>query len=811
MPRLLSGFRTRLALLGSFLWMVMALSSIPQPASAQDASSAAARSDRNASIQPAADFAPVAEHLRQVIESEIKDKGIPSFAIAITDGERMIWAQAFGTADAEGQVPATAETIYRVGSVSKLFTDVAVMRLVEQGKLKLDAPVSEYIPEFHPHSRFEEPITLRELMSHRAGLVREPPVGHYFDPAEPTLAATVLSLNDTSLVLRPGEKTKYSNAGIAVVGYVLERTQEQPFVDYLREELLLPLGMDSSRFEAKADIPARRAHALMWGYDGREFAAPTFELGTSPAGSMYTTVLDLSKFSLALLEPGKILKAESLAEMWRPQFAAENATEGYGLGFHVSRLDGHKIVRHGGAIYGFSTEWTLMPEEKIGIVGVAAKDVTNSLVTKIVNHAHRCVLAQRAGERLPEWPQLQPVGAERARDLAGSYKPANRGASIELLKRGEELYAWREPLYYRLRVAAGQPDALLADDAAIVEGSINVRGDGLQFGGVRYSKQPARVPKDVSASWRGLIGEYGWDHDVLFILEREGTLHALIEWIYDYPLEQIDENTFRFPNYGLYHDEHLVFARNADGQATQVTAAEVVFKRRNVGTPAGETFKITPLHPADELRTMALAATPPQETPPAGGFRQPDLVELQSLDETIKYDIRYASDNNFMGTPFYQEPHAFMQRPAAEALVRAHQKLKSQGLGLLIHDAYRPWYVTKMFWEATPDAMRTFVADPSKGSRHNRGCAVDVTLYDLATGEPIETVSGYDEFTERAFPEYPGGTSRQRYYRELLRDTIEAEGFTVYEHEWWHFDFCDWTQYGIMNDTFENIPDGAKQ
>ncbi len=148
-----------------------------------------------------------------------------------------------------------------------------------------------------------------------------------------------------------------------------------------------------------------------------------------------------------------------------------------------------------------------------------------------------------------------------------------------------------------------------------------------------------------------------------------------------------------------------------------------------------------------------------------------------------------------------------MQRPAAEALLRVHRKAKEHGLGLLIYDAYRPWYVTKMFWEATPAEMKHFVADPEKGSRHNRGCAVDLTFYDLKTGKPVETIAGYDEFSTRAYPMSPGGTSRQRYYRTLLRQMMESEGFAIYEYEWWHFDYADWKQYPILNVPFEKIAD----
>jgi serine beta-lactamase-like protein LACTB len=146
-----------------------------------------------------------------------------------------------------------------------------------------------------------------------------------------------------------------------------------------------------------------------------------------------------------------------------------------------------------------------------------------------------------------------------------------------------------------------------------------------------------------------------------------------------------------------------------------------------------------------------------------------------------------------------------LQRPAAEALVRAHKKLAEHGYGLLIFDAYRPWHVTRMFWDATPEKYKLFVADPLQGSRHNRGCAVDVTLYDLKTGQPIEMLTDHDEFSDRAFPDYIGGTSRQRWHRDLLRHTLEEEGFSVYHAEWWHFDYRDWRQYPVLNNRFEEL------
>jgi D-alanyl-D-alanine dipeptidase len=215
-----------------------------------------------------------------------------------------------------------------------------------------------------------------------------------------------------------------------------------------------------------------------------------------------------------------------------------------------------------------------------------------------------------------------------------------------------------------------------------------------------------------------------------------------------------------------------------------------------------QTFHIEPVRPIAELEHEALLAQPPRE---AGEFLQPDLVDLTTIDPVLRLDIRYATDNNFLGVPVYRQARAFLQRPAAEALVRAHQRLQAEGYGLLIHDAYRPWYVTRIFWDATPEQQKIFVANPADGSRHNRGCAVDLTLYEIATGQPVEMPSGYDELTERAYPDYAGGTAQQRQLRDLLRASMEAEGFTVYPEEWWHYDYQDWRRYPILNKTFEEI------
>lgn len=287
-------------------------------------------------------------------------------------------------------------------------------------------------------------------------------------------------------------------------------------------------------------------------------------------------------------------------------------------------------------------------------------------------------------------------------------------------------------------------------------------------------------PRPAPARLRPLIGEYVHDDKTVIVTENGGKLYAVTKG-------------------NPTHSELPLAAFSRK----QLNLDNVVYTRKPLGPDEGATqLKVTPLRPVPDLIKEALAAQPPQE---AGDFLPTDLVELTKLDPTIKLDIRYATTNNLFGSVFYSQPRAFLQRAPAEALVRVNRGLKSLGYGLLVHDGYRPWYVTKVFWDATPDDKKIFVADPSKGSRHNRGAAVDLTLYDLKTGKPVEMVSTYDETTDRAYPNYPGGTSLQRWHRDLLRAAMEAEGFTVYEAEWWHFDYKDWQRYRIGNERFETL------
>jgi D-alanyl-D-alanine dipeptidase len=309
-------------------------------------------------------------------------------------------------------------------------------------------------------------------------------------------------------------------------------------------------------------------------------------------------------------------------------------------------------------------------------------------------------------------------------------------------------------------------------------------------------------PPDASRALKPFIGEYGQGDASYIVMENYGRLILRKPNGEQGLLQRRSDGNFLFPDPKGPVAVHFWRADSGSLTASSISIDNVILPRRRLGPEEGQSFRIKPARSIDQVRREALDASPPDEN---GQFRAPNLVDLTSLDPKIHLDIRYATSNDFLGTPVYTQARAFLQRPAAEALVRALHRLQPYGYALLIHDAYRPWYVTKIFWEATPPEGKIFVADPAQGSRHNRGCAVDLTLYDLKSGKPIEMPGTYDEMSQRSFPDYPGGTSLQRWHRDLLRWAMESEGFTVYEHEWWHFDYKDWPEYPILNVPFEKL------
>ncbi|HPF46305.1 MAG: M15 family metallopeptidase [Alphaproteobacteria bacterium] len=317
------------------------------------------------------------------------------------------------------------------------------------------------------------------------------------------------------------------------------------------------------------------------------------------------------------------------------------------------------------------------------------------------------------------------------------------------------------------------------------------------------------MPPPAPEKWRPYYGEYTLGDQKLLFRENNGRFEVLynpsadgkdLDKIKIRPLSELGDGKFTYSFNGEF--SNFLFRLDDQGKQLGVMVNDDFYERHNIEPTNGNTFKVTLDKPIEDYIKDALRATPPVQK---GNFRKPDLVDVTTVLEKVKLDIRYATTNNFLNAPTYSLAKSFIQGPALEALNKANKRFLKMGYGLLIHDSYRPWYVTKVFWDATEGNERDFVANPEKGSKHNMGSAVDLTLYDLKTGKPIKMVGTYDEMSDRSYPEYPGGTSLERWHRDLLRHVIEAEGFKVVSNEWWHFDHKDWQKYPILNKTFEEL------
>ena len=320
----------------------------------------------------------------------------------------------------------------------------------------------------------------------------------------------------------------------------------------------------------------------MWTLDNRTFVAPTFQLGMAPAGSMYSTVLDLGHFMSVLFARGRtsgghVLSAKSLDQMWTPQFASPGASSGFGLGFDVDSLDGDRVVRPWRSHYGFATELAALPDDSLGVVVAITKDGTNAVASRIATVALRLMIAAAKRSPLPEPQTTSPIDLALARKLEGSYGEGDR--RVDLVARDSTVYLTRTTgmARGRLRVVAG--DTLVVDDELSFGPRVRLLGNRLIVDRDTLTRAVRSRPANPPDRWRGLIGEYGWDYNTLYILERDGRLHALIEWFFDYPLTEISAEAFAFPASGLYDGEQLTFRRRPDGYATEVRVGGVVFAR----------------------------------------------------------------------------------------------------------------------------------------------------------------------------------------------------------------------------------------
>ena len=307
------------------------------------------------------------------IKSQMAYSGQPGLSVAVVKDQEVIWSKGYGYADAEKKVEATPETIYRIASITKLFTSTAILQLRDQGKLNLYDPITEYLPWFSIDKQKGRPIIIENLITHTSGLPREA-AGPYWTNVEfPTKEEVIENLPGQEHPLESWRKWKYSNLALSLAGYIVEETSGIPYEKYVEENILKPLEMNSTYVET---IP--EDHPMLAKGYGRRLPDGTREIskftdckGINPAANMATTVLDLSKFAMLQLrkdEDNPVLTGETLCEMHRVHWLDPNWQLGWGLGFNIQRIDGKTYIGHGGSVPGYRTNLRINLEDKVAVV-----------------------------------------------------------------------------------------------------------------------------------------------------------------------------------------------------------------------------------------------------------------------------------------------------------------------------------------------------------------------------------------------------------------------------------------------------------
>jgi CubicO group peptidase (beta-lactamase class C family) len=535
-----------------------------------------------AETKPATDYAQAIDRLGKAVGEQMETHGIRGISVALVDDQRMVYAAGFGTA--------RRDTVFRCGSISKLFNAVAIMQLVEQGKLDLDAPISRYGPEFSLVVPFEgaPPVTLRQVLCHRSGLTRESPVGGYLDDSQPTLAQTVDAVRSCPLVSPPNSETRYSNIGPSIAGQILVKVTGIPYEQYQKEKVLGPLGMTSSSF-VRTDVPRERlVPARMRVADGHGGftmePAPLFDLGTLPAGNLFSTAEDLAKFISMLAAEGRaggrtIISPKTLAEMCTTQFSGTDAR--FGLGFVVGKFREHKSLGHMGEVYGYTASLAFLAGPKLGAVILGNEDIASAPISKLTNTALSLLVEAKLGEKPPVKPEPVAIAREELAAMTGEYESTSHWAKIEL--RGDRLVG--NISCQPITLTAAGPLKFLADgriwDATPLEFQRDAGGKPSAFTmiGQKFTRVDPKDTPAVPPLWSQFAGSYGPAFIPLVVHVHHGHLYATIENELDYRLVPASRNVFVCPP-GMYYKEHLVFLTTPESKVHGASIAGMYLRRR---------------------------------------------------------------------------------------------------------------------------------------------------------------------------------------------------------------------------------------
>ncbi|TRC75544.1 beta-lactamase family protein [Mesorhizobium sp. WSM4307] len=517
------------------------------------------------------------ELFEDLIRQQVEDKAIPSISYGLVDRDGLMRAGHIQRHD-RGFVMGD-DTCFRIGSITKTFTAVAIMQLAEKGLVDLDVDVSEYLPGFKPQNPFAgreggphgAQISLRKLMSHTAGLVREPKSGHYLDAARPPLADTVAELATSTLKQDPSlGQMHYSNAGIAVAGRVIETLTRKSYAEYVSENILKPLGMDQTSSGLAPGIAERLAPADMWTLEG-DSPAPVFDLGGPPAGNIYSTTSDMARYVQCLLRGGfapdgwQIVSPGSLREMWVPigkRASGERVANTYGLCFGVGDVDGWTSVGHGGAVYGYSSQMILLPAAGVGVLIFSTLDFSNQIGARLGVEGLRIALAERRMGTLPVRPQsLPPVAADQLVALPGHYRHDTSGEVVEVKAKAGKLFLMGEGVPLQIRPVAGSDftidGRIYGHGAEYPHMNLSFPAPGaLVWKGVYWSRIDALPAEAVPAEIAPHLGKYGPDFNITYLSYSHGELKCLIEYFCTHGCEPVEAGRFRM--HGLLYEEEIL-------------------------------------------------------------------------------------------------------------------------------------------------------------------------------------------------------------------------------------------------------------
>ncbi|MBN1440827.1 MAG: beta-lactamase family protein [Anaerolineales bacterium] len=377
------------------------------------------------------------EFFDRVLPKQLESLHIPGAVVAVVEGEELAFARGYGFADAENRIePDPEKTLFRIGSITKLFTWTAVMQLAEQGKLDLDADVNDYL-DFRIPDTYPQPVTLRHLMAHTAGF--EDRVAAYMaaSPQDLVPLGEWLAANVPARVRAPGEISSYSNYGAALAGYIVERVSGTPFDDYLEENIFAPLGMDhtTSRQPPPQSWSADLSKGYVW--SGGRFAALDFEyMMPSPTGSISSTATDIARFMSAHLQGGefrgaRILRDTTAELMHRRLFGVDPRLNGLAYGFYEMSRNGLRVIGHEGDTRLFHSLLAIIPEKNLGVF--VAFNGENAFNVQYLLRKEFLDMFFPSAESAPE--RLTLSSGELAK-FAGSYRQTRRFAETTVEKAG---------------------------------------------------------------------------------------------------------------------------------------------------------------------------------------------------------------------------------------------------------------------------------------------------------------------------------------------------------------------------------------